>query len=386
MAGWLSTATSVFRRKADEPPQLYRLRCTCGRVLSGERLKSAQTVLCPGCRNSRFVLPASAYPRLKAPAPKKPPQAPTERRGEVNQPTGEARRATTNDDVAENAGVMASEATGRVVTSATEPARHSGRAEKTPIDFQRWRRKMLSPVRLVLAGVLLVTLATLGWLWRLRSLEHARIVLAAAPRAGEEALRDGDPAEAARQFAALRHALDTLGRDDPQARIWRRMSRETAAAADLLHASLHDILHEAVEARSGPSPAVWAELFRGMYRGGWIVIDAPVQRSELAEAQPRFVVDYPLSVGADRGTVVADLKALERVFGQNSGPRRVIFAAQVQDVRPDDGSNHEWRVVLAPDTAFLWTSAETFEMLGLALDHATRQLLEEQAGLAEGES
>jgi hypothetical protein len=159
------------------------------------------------------------------------------------------------------------------------------------------------------------------------------------------------------------------------------MSRETGAAADLLHSSLHDILHEAVETRGESSVGVWSELFRGLYRGGWVVIDAPVGRSSVAGVQPRLVVEFPVSDGADNAALIADLAVLERYLGPAGKPRRVIFAAQLEDFLPQSGSDHEWRIVLDRDTAFLWTSAETLEMLGFPLDRATQKVLDDQARL-----
>src|SRR5262249_5276459 len=151
---------------------------------------------------------------------------------------------------------------------------------------------------------------------------------------------------------------------------------EIGASANLAAAPLFDILREA--AASGPGGS-WSEVFRSSYRGGWVVIDAPVSRTGEASAGRKFDVDLPISQGEARAVVVAELPFFEPLLAEGSGARRIIFAAQLDDCRPDPGDESAWRIVMRPKTAFLWSTPENLARLGVVLDEETTRVLSEQA-------
>lgn len=390
MPGWLSTAAKVFRRQASEPPQVFQVRCRCGQTYSGERTRKAQSLVCPACNTRLFVLPASVYPRPKL-AAKKPAGGPAGSRAAQRETltntgpgsrTRQRRAARTGakerspGDAIDAAPAVA----GATETATAEP----GMAERvrrawTDFDFARWRRKAFSPLRLVLLGVVAVVAATAWWLIHLHNLEQAREVLASTPRLAEQALEEGDLAEAARRFVALRDAVDMLGRYDRQAEVWRRSAEETVAAAELIPVSLHDIVAEAASVSARATGPSWSTTFSSSYRDGWVVIDAPVSRSAEAGVDPRYSVDYPIYAGQVQGTIRAELGAFDGVVKPGEAPRRVIFAAQLEDCLPEPGIENTWRIVLRPASGFLWTSEELYETLGLPGDESTRQVLDAQA-------
>jgi hypothetical protein len=245
---------------------------------------------------------------------------------------------------------------------------------------------MITPLRLVLSGVVCVIALTGWWLLHLRTLDQARDVLASTPRLAEEALKEGDFQEAARHFSKIAAAVDLLGRDDTQSRHWRQTARETSAISELAIVSLHEILDEAAHSVAGTDRDRWLELFRGTYRGAWVVIDAPVNRNEEESGAPRFSVDFPLAIGDVGGRLLADLPIFEKCLPSGSPARRVIFAGQIESCRLIPGSEPVWQIELKPQTAFLWGGTETYEKLGLPIDEATSRILAEQGLLLGIES
>jgi hypothetical protein len=380
MSGWLTTATNAFRKKVDAPAQTFEIRCGCGKSLSGERTRAEQTATCPACKSALFVLPASVYPIPRSPVQKKVVRAP---RPDEEDETSATATKSTKPDPADVGGPRrrprSSAAPSRVATAAPEPS-FAERVQQAfePANLDRLRRKLLTPLRLVLLGVALVIVATIWWIGHLRALDRARDTLASVPRQAEESLQEGDAPEAARKFALLRHAVDLLGRDDPQSRRWRQLARETAAIADLAAAPLHDILLEAAEA---PDRSAWANQFRVNYRDGWVLIDAPVSRATDGSDTARLTVDFPLVVGEHLGRLVAELPALEPAVAADGSARRVIFAAQLADCRLESGPDPIWRIELRPETGFLWTGAETYQALGMPPDESSSKTLAGQAQL-----
>jgi len=383
MSGWFDTAASVFRRRVDDSPQTFEIRCGCGRTASGFRSRHAQTVVCEACRESIFVLPASVYPLPRQSRKSKP--SPARSEPEPVDPPVPA------DDTKRSAarGASPSRAARKSKPAAPRAPREASAANLGPSaagDRPEPRRRIITPVRLVLAGVVLVISLTGWWIFHLRSLDQAREILASAPRAAEDALQEGDFHEAARQFARLSTALDRLGRDDVQSRIWRQSARETAAISDLAMVSLHEILDEAAHAGTGADHDRWQEQFRGSYRGAWVVIDAPVIRNEDVTSGPRFTVDFPFAVEGCNGRLMADLPIFEKCVPSGTPARRIIFAGQIESCRLIPGSDPVWQLELRPQTAILWGSAETYGRLGLPIDDATTRILIEQSRLLGIES
>jgi hypothetical protein len=244
MSGWLTTAANVFRKRNEEPPQAFDLRCLCGRTVSGRRTRAAQSAICPACGSALFVLPESVYPLPRAPAAKKVVPAKRATRDVPAERSSEAGSGHSSDDAPEIANRTERSAPARSATRAPQARASPPLTEQLPqpippAHFGRRRRRLFTPVRLALLGVALVVTATAWWLLHLQALDRARDVLATVPRLADEALAEGDFNAAARQFARLGRALDVIGRDDSQSRRWRQMARETTAAADLASGSLH---------------------------------------------------------------------------------------------------------------------------------------------------
>jgi hypothetical protein len=255
-------------------------------------------------------------------------------------------------------------------------------------DVERLRRKLFHPVRLVLAGVAVVVGSTCWWIWHLHALDQVERTVVSAGRQAELALEEHDLGEAARQFRQVRSALDVLGRNDSRARALRQTAAEISAAADLARVSLFDMLHEASLMTSSAARESWIEMFRSNYRDEWVVLDAHVSRTTDPADGRRYDIDFRLAEGPNQALIVGDLPAFDRVMtavksgavkSGNAEPVRVIFAAQLDDCSPDPKHEHTWRIVLKASSGFLWSSADHLELLGLAADDETKQLLADQS-------
>jgi hypothetical protein len=191
-------------------------------------------------------------------------------------------------------------------------------------------------------------------------------------------LREHDLGEAARQYRALRLALDRLGRRDLAARRMRQAADEVTAAADLSRSSLFDLLHEAAAMAAGAARNSWAATFRSSYRDEWIVVDALVRRVSAAGSGPQYEIEFPLVDGSQRARLVGNLAAFDRLPAADGTPQRVIFAAQLEACDSDPGAEDSWNIVLRPATGFLWSTAAHLELLGLSADDETQRLLANQ--------
>lgn len=361
MPGWLSAAGKAFQRRPVKEPQRFDLRCLCGTALAGERVDSCQRLICPNCKTPHFILPASVYPPLKTPKPAKLKQ--TLPKGIVPQ---------------------------RVVESTPKGGRASPAAAVRPAPervrvfpwLKQWvLRKCLTPVRLVLLSVLCVMGGTAYWMVHTRAVQNAQIEIAAALKRGQEALSRKDFAAAADELDRACLALDVLGRDDGQARAIRQQRREAQAACHLALKTLYELLDEASAQNSSASQGKdWAETFRASYKDSWMVFEATVTRTNEPLPAPRFRIDFPIVSAQQRAVLLADLRVFDGLPVERPS-QRVIFAAQLEDCRRDPQSANTWQIVLRPDTAFLWSDAESYKALDVALDGQSMQTLAEQTTL-----
>lgn len=375
MPAWLTAAANALRGKVAAPPQTYSFRCVCGQTVAGERNSGPQTIICPRCRTLLFILPASVYPLPKLPVPKpsKPAPRPREetrtreaRTQEKRTPSATATSSPVREDTRAETGRPAS-----------PPPVEKPRPPKPPLSPQvkAWlRKKVFTPIKLVMAGVLAVVLLTVAWISHLRTLDRAEQTLSAAVKAGNAAIEEDDMPEAARQYELVRNSLKTLGRDDVQARMMLQTANETAAVAGLADVSLFDLLREAAE-----SGADWPDTFRASYRGKWVVLDATVKRASGEGTVRRFEVDFPLRDGSRSGAIIADFTEFGKLLSSETPARRVIFAGQLHDCRHSAADASAWEIKLDGETGFVWSSPENLHRIGFDTDDMTVQLLKDQS-------
>jgi hypothetical protein len=400
MSRWLKVAEDLFRGRVSEPSP-FEVDCACGRKVTGVRTKAAQTQACPVCQTRLFVLPACVYPQPRASQRKvalAPPRPEPAKEPNLVEPQSVNPESAAPESIKPPAATLAQPT--RKIRAPAETERKPGAVSSNARDSlpaaaskvadaanrERLRRKLFSPVRLVLAGAALVVVLTVCWIWHLSALSQAERTVVAATKQAELALEEHDLEEAARQFRQVQYALDVLGRNDSRARGMRQTAAELSAAADLARSSLFDILHEASSLPAGAARESWAATFRSNYRDEWVVLDARVSRIVDAAGGRRYDIDFHLADGSldslNQAVIVADLPAFDKVISRETAsggdPQRVIFAAQLDDCSQDPKDAHVWRIVLRPSTGFLWSSVQHLELAGVTADDETKQLLAEQ--------
>lgn len=365
MPHWLSAAGKAFQRRPVKEPQRFELRCLCGTALAGDRAESYQRLICPNCQTPHFVLPASVYPAPRMPKPAKPKQ---------DAPTPAPLPIVPQRVIESVPPVRRSRS-----TPAPAPSRPAPEPALVRNSAGQWlTRKCLTPVRLVLLSVLCVVGGTAYWMAHTRAIQNAQVEFASASKRGQDALSRKDFATAAEELEVACLALDRLGRDDPPARIIRQQRRECQAASHLVLKSLHELLDEAVAENS--TAMGWSETFRALYKDSWMVFETTITRTNELPPASRFRVDFPILSGQQRAVLLADVKVFDGLPTEQPS-QRVIFAAQLEDFRRDPQSANTWQIVLRPDSAFLWSGADSYQALDVVLDAQSTKTLAEQTAL-----
>ena len=366
MARWLTKALKALDRGAPNAaaPEPFQIRCSCGVPMQGLRQPRSQRVECRRCGQPLFVLSADVYPQPKPKKSRKKRPLPIKKHPEPARQV-EKPRPSVRDRLktrARNVRVNASDSLLRAA--------------------QR-QMSIFTPFRLVLLCIVALVAATMYWGWYSRAVEQAEITLNTAVQRGEAALREHDFTNAAREFQAAGESLEFLGRNDKRAQAIRQMLRESTAASQLLREPLFNIVSDAERAGREGSLG-WNDGFRTHYGECWIVMQSTIERTSDMQGNPRLVIDYPLDVGGKLIVIDATLPVFEQLPLENE-PRNVIFAAQLKSCRIGGSENQEWIVKLQDDTAFLWSSFDTFQALGFETDeHAEskiHELLDEQSRL-----
>ena len=354
MAGWLSRTTSIFQKPPPPPPEPFEVECDCGGKVVGRRTGNYQKPTCPNCSRPVFVLPLNVYPR---PVPKSSPKntSPKKMGGETK-------------------GVQAS--TSAVVqdipvNSPTKPANGkkpgAGRAAAAPAEAESEllrvpRQPLITPLRLVSAAIILVSVLTIGGLERRHRIETAKATVAASADAGMAALKDGDFAKAAKELEKARLAVDLLGRKDQTADEIRRYSREATAIANLAASSLTEFLEDTLaNAHSGQTEPL---RMASLDKNAWVIFDATVIQP--GDGGNLLIVDSPIflkkaSVEIEIESAVISQTARSSESGENP---RVIFAAQLEQVSAPKGEPPKSVLTLNGKTAFLWTSYNSYSAIG----------------------
>jgi hypothetical protein len=228
-------------------------------------------------------------------------------------------------------------------------------------------KRLFTPVRLVLLAMGLVLLATGSWIVHSRALAQARVTLAEATKKGRDALENQEYHVAADEFERACQALDLLGRDDAEARSLRQARRESAVACQLAPHSLFELVGEAIQTRDHPGGLDWSEAFRGTYQGTWVILDTTALLPANRDDKRANRLDVSLVVQGEPVALLADFRAFEHLL-IDAQPRRVVFAAQLDDCRPTQTATPGWELVFKSETAFLWSDATLYRGLGFGSD------------------
>lgn len=391
MRPWLQKARDAFRRQTAPVPTPFEIVCPCGRTLVGVRVAQSQRLLCPACRERLYILPLDRYPVPPPKAPKFPvAKAPAKSQPEpaaVAAPESLRLRPDEIELVDEGEQIPEAEVVeeGRAPRRSGPrkpgpPPRVHGRSPPPPAPdkeppkepeeplLRRPRRKIVTPVRVVLAVIVGVVVLTAYVGVRRSRLDRAEVDLRVAVQQADEALQDGRFGEAAGVLDAAVAALDVLGRDDPFARGVRQDHREATALSEPAEVALLDAVEAAVGAPQAPSPP-----------RGWFLFDATIRRiagggpesEDDSETPGGLEVEFPCTVRDGPVTIEiagdADPALVPAEVGH--GERR-IFAAEIESILPPGAHRPRWTIRLRGATAFAWCRGARLEAAGLTPDES----------------
>lgn len=418
MSGWLAGFRSS-EPDASAEPQPFELVCECSVRHTGMRRKGHQRIVCRTCGAALYVSPRNPYPASSVPKPAKKSRPRTKpvddddeprnafapagprrksrhqrRREEESEPGADPLRSAAELAAARVAGMVG--AAGSAGRATVRRVSQSSRSAAAGV-WNFW-----TPLRLTGLGIAVVLTAIALWTVHARRVEQAAHRLNPAIEAGLAALQQGNVPEAAAQLAIAVDALDVLRRDDSHAAAIRQTQREAAALQGLSSETLLSLLDQAdgaVESalqsrpaeapeKSAPPPpldADWASRFNALYRGGWVVLEAPVKRLKATEQeQRRYDAEFPITIGPKQRAVEvrANFEAFDRL-GIKDSPRRAIFGGRLQSCRLSE-DEQRWIVELDPPSGFLWSTLRTYQLLGFAFSEwhprqEVERILSEQA-------
>ncbi len=353
MAGWLSRTTSLFQKPPPPLPEPYEVECDCGGKVVGQRAANYQKPTCPNCTRPVFVLPLNVYPR---PMPKSPSKNPSPKKVGESKGTSSSTNTVVQDIP---------------VNSPTKPANGkkpvAGRAaavsvETEPEQLREPRGPLITPLRLVSAAIILVSVLTISGLVQRHRIESAKATVAASADAGMAAIKDGDFSKAAKELEKARLAVDVLGRKDQTADEIRRFSREATAIANLAASSLTEFLDDTIaNAKSGQAEPL---RMASLDKNAWVIFDATVIPA--GDGGNLLIVDSPIYLKKASVEIEIESAAISRAArSPESGENpRVIFAAQLEQVSVPKGEPPKSVLTLNGKTAFVWTSYDTYTAIG----------------------
>jgi|GEM_PF-2337255 hypothetical protein len=380
MPGWFPKSKQKRAKGREEEPQPFEVLCDCGQILSGVRRRRHQTVGCSACGAVVFVLPADVYPPLK---PTRKSGKKKKRQQESPTPTARSRQMAKQDQIAVEP----------IFDDEDDISSVQKEAIATPAAFPttKPRQKRITAFRIVMLLTVVIISLTIWWGLHARSLDTAAQVVQSERKAANAALQQGDIAKAAEHFGEACRALEVLGRDDESSRKTCQLAKETNAAANLTAQPLVIIVedaHETLSAAHSKDDRADAELHAlDLYAGQWIVMETNVTPVGGDGSSVRWVLDFPFTVGTTAVEIDADLPLFETLRSQNA-PKRVLFAAQLAGCHIRKKPRPTLVVEFNPETAFLWTNAETLKIMGFVSDDEdaaamTTTLLSAQARMIE---
>lgn len=361
--GWFHKTTGKWGRSSS-PPQPYVLTCDCGGVLRGHRLEIPLKPSCPLCGKKRFVFPACLYPLPEslrrewagepAPPPLKPRVTPAKKAGATTPPPSVA------------------EATPLQVSW----------LEQLRGWMPAWRSQ-LGPLRLIAVSVVMIVAIT-AWLTLVNmQRERARAQIQPALERGLAAFRERRFPEALSALNEACSALDTLHRHDATANAIRQWQREAEVANRLSVYALSELLGQVASSSTTDSAL---EQLRQKAAGQWFLFDAVVMVIT-GESHPpgRCLVDLPLWLGDVPVEVVFEAWPWSGLPPQE--PVRLIFAAQIEDLKINRAPAPLATLSLRPENSVLWCYADSYRALwpwpwDAGQEASVREVLQQQRRLA----
>ncbi len=417
---------SALGTEAPGKVQYYSVTCASGHRMRGERTLGYQALRCPACGEGVFVLPVSPLPEPAAPPRVAANRSRVTERIDLDpvalsDPTSVAldladdRSHVSQGEIIwedetpaphETPGAQPAPAPARppgdeppdpaVRREPTRPRKPSSRPTADPAEpVPRERRPRPKPVvsapartieidprtlearrrartlKVVLASVVLIVIATAGWRYRQQLREEYPLIAERGKLEGIPALDEGNFDRANQILSAAKAAVDALGGAVDDADTIRNAALEAAIFVDLASHSLEEILVEAGRA----SPDQWATQFKNLYRGRSIIIDSRIMAVP-GEGSPSYQIDYLVLPTGEAGSLREAASARPERIGrvdlagfqlfELARPKtgdRVTFGARLADFRYDDDQD-AWIITLEPKSGVYILRTKALESLG----------------------
>ena len=360
-------------------PLIVTLHCTCGSDVHPARTSQPLFILCRQCGNTLFVLPQSAFSDTSSLAfdhdhstagvhrqPNQPIETPASTI--TPPPRSDHRKSTTKPQPSPNS---------------AHPATPVQAAQKTTRPW--WRRP-----KLILVIAVPITILTLFYQFRSSTRTVWINDLYRSRTKGILAYQTGNFPAAQQAFSLASERLNQLGKSTRDARDFlnqerregafrvEQVSRELSVCSseDRLPVSLSELVKEAHSHRQQEGTDEWLEHFSVHYQGKSILFDSEVTVTLSKNEEPTYQLPYRFHFNDN--LFVIQLNSLIPDLFQYldfSKPRRVIFGARLESVRPDPEYVNHWLISFQPSSGVLLTRPELLANTELFANHSENDSL-----------
>ena len=387
----MSESISQFKRTiarlrgtvAEEIPAGFGIKCDCGYEVTGFRSSSWQQINCPECRRTLFLLPSNVYPstasvrndviggtfghRLRVVV------------GEVL--PGRRRHERMPEKPPSANGVVADKASDASGSTEKPPPRRLPRISFPTVNPAKIARRVFSPFRLLVMGMLLVLGATSYWMYHRSQHETARNTWRDSTDAVSALIEQGEFELLEQTLSKATEAGRLIGQDGREWRQILNLLHETQALTSVCFATLPSLLSEV----SAQQPLAPPELqsFKSDLMGGTFVIDGYID--PVGDGAGEYLLDIPAMSGEYPVSVTMQLPQLDDYMTQNTA-RRFVFAFRLASVeQPVDTGRDAWQLAVAAESFVLLTSEQHCQNLGFSVesDPSLAELLASQRTFVE---
>lgn len=355
---WISKAAGALKGD-DSPGQAFNLFCECGQQHQGIRRQKWQRLVCRACGGSLFVLQKDPYPPPKIRAPIGRPTTPAEVEDEVpleNDAIVQKRAARA--EVSRPKGLKASPRSTEAAPSKPQPELIAAPATTPPRSS-----KKSSPLKYIVLLLGLVLVVTVYAMFRSSQKNRATADLRDSIDLIAGAIDRGAWVEARNLLEKAVHAMEILGRSEPEIAGHRQQLREVTAMTSLLSVPIQELLDEADAAHTKGEEEL--RQFQYKARGQYLFVEGLAERhTDDKSTRVQHRIDLPMSVGQKsmNAQVVLESASLAHLLAKQES-RHVIVAAKIESIEP---VGKTWEIHTETDSAVLWTSPKTFAGLGFS--------------------
>lgn len=250
------------------------------------------------------------------------------------------------------------------------------------INPARVARRVFTPFRLLVLGMILVVATTCYWMYIRSRLETAHQTWRESTDAVAALVEGGD-------FEALQDTLNRataagrlIGQQGPEWRQMLNLLEETRAVTSVSFSTLPALLSDLPDDR--PIDETELQSFMTDLMNGTFVIDGYID--PVGSDSGEYLLDIPAMTSGQPVSVTMRLPQLEEYLVQNPD-RRFVFAFRLAGVdTPARFGRDSWKLTVAPESFVLITSEQHCHHLGFAVesDPTLAELLARQQRFVEG--